>query len=546
MKELTERKKVEILRLFLEGYSYDDISTQSDVAKGSVVNTVNELRAGRFPAFSEVAELVDVLRELSVELKRKGVGVSEAALGLAFFSRLDEMGVKPPDVWVWVDMCRELSPPQALLEEFMSAALELFRLKQETGESYPSLIARCSGMRVDAESLRFEVEQLRKEKEELQSTNSTLAEEQQELAKEKEGLQKDVGELSSNRERLWQEVTELEEKRSTLGDEVKELETTAKGLRPEVNALQSLDFSKGELETLRVRLEELASSEGTGSKELKERFFDELSDYGSILNFRKKRQDLEGEVSTLEGEAKSLQKVTSRLGLPLHKVEEAVRDLASLKRKGINPSTVVSYYRILSQTEMETSELEHEVIELGGLKKAIDTATQAVKQLEAEAAQRTRVVEALRAEEATIKATIKELTRWGQKVIKEAQDKALTTVKRATEKMAKDLRQWGDARAELGEYLEDLKRARYFTRLPLSNEALDSYVQDVSPLVVSQGLQMVLFWCMRKFNPKVRPPKWIRQKYYSIGEYTDVELADLVRWSLEGLTEGIRGNEGRA
>ncbi len=62
-------------------------------------------------------------------------------------------------------------------------------------------------------------------------------------------------------------------------------------------------------------------------------------------------------------------------------------------------------------------------------------------------------MEALRAEEATVKATIKELTRWGQKVIKEAQDKALTTVKRATEKMAKDVRQWGDARAELGEYL---------------------------------------------------------------------------------------------
>jgi len=129
-------------------------------------------------------------------------------------------------------------------------------------------------------------------------------------------------------------------------------------------------------------------------------------------------------------------------------------------------------------------------------------------------------------------------------VIKEAQDKALTAVKRATGKMAKDLKQWGDARAELGEYLEDLERARYFTRLPLSNEALDSYIQDISPLVVSQGLQIVLFWCMRKFNPKLRPPKWIRQKYYSITEYSDVELADLVRWSLEGLMEGIEGNGG--
>lgn len=324
---------------------------------------------------------------------------------------------------------------------------------------------------------------------------------------------------------------------------MEELCRIADALRPEVEALQVLGFSKGELETLRVRLERLASNEGTTPKELKERFFDELSDYGSILNFRKKRQDLEGEVSTLEGQVQSLQKVTSRLGLPLHQMEEAVRGLASLKRKGINPSAVASYYRILSQAEMEPSELEHEVIELGRFKKAIATATEAVKQLKAEEVQRTRVVEALRAEEATIKATINELTQWGQKVIKEAQDKALTTVKRATEKMAKDLRQWGDARAELGAYLDDLKRARYFTRLPLSDEALESYIQDMSPLVVSQGLQLVLMWCSRKLNPKFRPPRWIVRKYYSISEYTDVELADLVRWSLEALTEGVGENE---
>jgi len=185
MKELTEKKRLEILRLFLEGYSYDDISTKNDVAKGSVVNVVNDFRAGRFPAFSDVSDLVDTLRELSVELRRRGAGVPEAMLGLAFFFRLDEMGVKPPDVWTWADMCRELSPPQAPLEEFMSAALELFRLKQETGESYPSLVARCSGMRAEAESSRFEVEQLRKEKEELQSTNAILAEEREEIARKR-------------------------------------------------------------------------------------------------------------------------------------------------------------------------------------------------------------------------------------------------------------------------------------------------------------------------------------------------------------------------
>ncbi len=112
--------------------------------------------------------------------------------------------------------------------------------------------------------------------------------------------------------------------------------------------------------------------------------------------------------------------------------------------------------------------------------------------------------------------------------------------------MAREIKEWGDTRAELGEYLEDLKRARYFTRLPLSDEALENYIQGMSPLVVTQGFQMVLFWCLRKLNLKFRPPRWIVRKYYSISEYSEVELVDLVRWSLEAFTVGVGGNDERA
>ena len=101
MKELTEEIKLEILKLFLLGYSYDDIATNCDVSKGTVANVVNDFRAGRFPAFADIPDLMDALRELSIELKKRGVGVSEALLGIAFFSRLDEMGVTPEKLWLW-------------------------------------------------------------------------------------------------------------------------------------------------------------------------------------------------------------------------------------------------------------------------------------------------------------------------------------------------------------------------------------------------------------------------------------------------------------
>lgn len=545
MKGLTERKKLQILKLFLEGYSYDDISNKNDVAKGTVVNVVNDFRAARFPAFTDVAELVDVLRELSVELRRRGGGVSEALLGNAFFFRLNEMGVTPEKLWLWEAMCREMSPSEEHLQEFTAAALELFRLSQETGESYNSIAVKWSELHTESESLEQGMEGLKSAKEELETTQANLTKDVQRLMEEKDALDRAVAELSTRRETLKKENSQLETTCHSLTTEVEQLQAKSTILGPVVERLDTLGFSKSELETLRVKLDGFASGHGLTSEQLTVRFFDDLANYGGILSFEKKKEELEGEVARLEAQKESLQKTTSRLGVPHHEVEEAVKSLASLKRRGIMPSVVASYYRVLSQAEVGPDELEGEVLELGGLKKAITSSAEALKRLKEKEDQRTKVVEALRAEEAGIKATIQELTEWGQRVIEESQEKALTAVEQATQRMAEEIEEWGDARAELGAYLDDLKRARYFTRLPLSDEALENYIQDMSPLVVTQGLQMVLFWCLRKLNLKFRPPRWVVRKYYSIGEYTDVELADLVRWSLDAFNEGVGGNEGR-
>jgi len=223
MRELTETKKLQILRLFLEGYSYDDISTKTDVAKGSVVNTVNDFRAGRFPAFADVAELVDVLRELSTELRRRGGGVSEALLGNAFFFRLSEIGVTPDKLWLWEAMCREMSPAEAPLKEFTAAALELFRLTQETGESYDSVAAKWSELHAESESLEQEVEGLKSAKEELKRTQVTLTKDVQRLMDEKSALDKAVAELSTKHEVLKKENSQLETTCHSLTTEVEQL-----------------------------------------------------------------------------------------------------------------------------------------------------------------------------------------------------------------------------------------------------------------------------------------------------------------------------------
>lgn len=538
MKELTENKKLEVLKLFLEGYSYEDIASNCDVAKGTVVNVVNDLRSGRFPEFSEISDLVDSLRQISIELKRNNAGVSEALLGLAFFSRLDGMGVKPPDVWTWTEMCRSLTSPEANQEEFMTAALEIFRLKQETGESYPELAARCSEIRTEVERLQSDVKQLRNEKKELESTDATLAEDQKKIIKEKEGLQRDIGQLSSKHEQLRQEVTELDNKHSLLSDEIKELETTVEDLRPEVNKLEGLGFSKSELMTLRVELEEMASSQHLMPEALKTKFFQDLVEYGAIIGFDKKKEELEREVATLRTQKQSLDKIMSKLGLPTEEAEETVKCLASLKKKGVMPSTIASYSRILSQFGLEPDELEREVLELGGLEKTVALRREEIKKLDQEEHEHTGVVESLRAEENKIKTTINELKESGVKEITDVSLAVTQELENVDDTFLADLEKWGNLKAEIGKYESELKLARYFGKLPMSTEAEQSLIEELPALVVSQYLSVALAWCRKKFNPKLRPPRFIKDKYYQISEYTNVELADLLIWALGVLTEG--------
>jgi len=46
MKELAPSKKALVVRLFFDGYPFDEIARQAGIAKGSAVNIVDQLRDG--------------------------------------------------------------------------------------------------------------------------------------------------------------------------------------------------------------------------------------------------------------------------------------------------------------------------------------------------------------------------------------------------------------------------------------------------------------------------------------------------------------------
>lgn len=271
---------------------------------------------------------------------------------------------------------------------------------------------------------------------------------------------------------------------------------------------------------------------------LRTEFFRDLAEYGPMVSFEKKRQQLEEKVASLQAQEESLEKILYRLGLPLEEVEEAVKSLVALKKRGIIPSTVVSYYRVLSQSGLQSKVLEKEILELGGLKRGIASRIEENEKLDQEKRNLSRVVGSLRAEETEIKTTIRELKDSGIREVKEVSLAIMEELQTVNRTFLEDLGKWGNLRAEVGRYEEELRLARYFGRLPLSTEAVAVLVEEVSALVVAQYLTIARAWCQKRFNPKLRPPRIIVAKYYRISDYTEVQLADLLTWSLIALTEG--------
>jgi predicted DNA-binding protein YlxM (UPF0122 family) len=101
MEKLSTKKKSTIVRQYLSGLSYDEIATASNVSKGTVANVVTELKAGNFPEAIDLGEHIDLLRELSLELKRLNLTPGQCATGLTVLTRITECGLDPADIGRW-------------------------------------------------------------------------------------------------------------------------------------------------------------------------------------------------------------------------------------------------------------------------------------------------------------------------------------------------------------------------------------------------------------------------------------------------------------
>ena len=153
MEKLSLKKKLLIIRLYIEGLSYSEIAAKTNVSKGTVSNVIAELKAGLFPQFGDLSEQIELLRDLAVDLKRTGLTPVQASVGVSVLSRLHELGVEPSEIEGLSALYRTLNTEGTDIQSFTRIALSLEEARKRTGLSVEELETRGQGLEESASRL---------------------------------------------------------------------------------------------------------------------------------------------------------------------------------------------------------------------------------------------------------------------------------------------------------------------------------------------------------------------------------------------------------
>ena len=107
MRELSQNIRQQTVKLFLQGFTYDDIAWKLRIAKGSVVNIINEFRDGKLSLPDDITDYVNELRHVAVDFKKQEVTVGQMRAFLRFHNRLKELGENEEGIEELLDVMRE-------------------------------------------------------------------------------------------------------------------------------------------------------------------------------------------------------------------------------------------------------------------------------------------------------------------------------------------------------------------------------------------------------------------------------------------------------
>jgi len=378
MQRLSPRKQMSIIRLYLDGYSYDEIATRCGISKGSVSNVISELKAGQILEVQGPAEQLELLRELSSDIRRHHLTPGQAVLGLTVLSRLQELGIEPSDIEGWAAIFRELVPNEAELSAFTHAALALQEIQERTGLSVEALEKKAGGLEKEVarlEPIAKELERCPQELEELKKRKQILVNEIEQFEKRYKPLQQSVTQMERREKELFHRLQGLEGKAQASDEKLA-------AARSDLKTLAELGLSLDVLPGFVHRLSGIAQRHGIQSGELRDRLLHDLetldADLGLESQLQTKRDDLE-EIEHALLEAEQEREALDHVLQQLEKQQVALRKSISEEEEHIHEElktiatvatdTVTRLKQDLgasmAEAKLEVMKLREESVEMG-------------------------------------------------------------------------------------------------------------------------------------------------------------------------------------
>lgn len=294
MREIPRSKKMEIAQYYVLGDPYGDIERKTGVSHGSIVNIVKELENGKLNIPGTAFDNVNDLRQLSLDLKKKGLSTSQALLGLSTFENTIKAGVTPDYYDKWAQLMNKFAANSFPAGDFLNAAIRLNELETESGKSFETLIGEFNKATDYLARIKVEANSLETKKTTLSAQATSLSSHLKTVTEDKKKLQSEVEALSVRRNSLESELNEAKDEHTRLKKEVRELSSQRTKLAVEVDGkeaslarISDIGLTDQDLLGLKSILETIATDNSVGQEEIKERFFGVLATFKDISGLKK-------------------------------------------------------------------------------------------------------------------------------------------------------------------------------------------------------------------------------------------------------------------
>jgi DNA repair exonuclease SbcCD ATPase subunit len=337
MERISAKKKDTTIRLYLSGLSYDEIAARTGVSKGTIFNIIAELKAGKFPEAADADEQIELLRELSVEIKRSRLTPGQCSVGLAVLNRINECGLDPADIDRWPSILREVGSEEQA-REFVKLIYNIQEVQKNTGLSLGDLDDKVHELEEKASQL----EPMAKEHDECK-------EQLIELTKQRDSLTKEVGNLEEKHKMLNSQVKDLEKHERDLSRRTQDLETRSEKTEAVISALHSdetrlrvIGLTPEKIAEFSQRLSVMVEKHDIPPQQLKGRLFLELENLDHALSQEelivKDQQIMEGHekfVAKAKLESEELNAVVGDLKQEKANLEAGIKEIEEYVRQDI-------------------------------------------------------------------------------------------------------------------------------------------------------------------------------------------------------------------